>query len=54
VIAAGWIGEYIAEVLVGTWKLSYSLPLQVTDARVTIDHDRITEPRGDPRRGPCS
>ena len=32
VITAGWIGEYIAEVTVGTWTLSYSLPLQLTDA----------------------
>jgi hypothetical integral membrane protein (TIGR02206 family) len=32
VIAAGWAGEYIAEVIVGTWSLGYSLPLQLTDA----------------------
>ena len=31
-ITVGWIGEYIAEVTVGTWTLSYSLPLQLTDA----------------------
>ncbi|MBV8999465.1 MAG: YwaF family protein, partial [Solirubrobacterales bacterium] len=32
VIIAGWAGEYIAEVIVGTWRLGYSLPLQLTDA----------------------
>ena len=32
VIIAGWAGEYIAEVIVGTWSLGYSLPLQLTDA----------------------
>jgi uncharacterized membrane protein YwaF len=32
VILAGWAGEYIAEVIVGTWSLGYSLPLQLTDA----------------------
>jgi hypothetical integral membrane protein (TIGR02206 family) len=32
VIVAGWVGEYIAEVIVGTWSLGYSLPLQLTDA----------------------
>jgi len=31
-IFAGWLGEYIAEVVVGTWTLRYSLPLQLTDA----------------------
>ncbi len=31
-IIAGWAGEYIAEVIVGTWSLGYSLPLQLTDA----------------------
>lgn len=32
VIVAGWVGEYIAEASVGTWRLDYSLPLQLTDA----------------------
>lgn len=27
-----WIGEYVAEVIVGTWTVQYSLPLQLTDA----------------------
>ena len=31
-ILAGWIGEYVAEVIVGTWSIPYSLPLQLTDA----------------------
>src|SRR5947209_7027956 len=31
-ILAGWAGEYAAEVVVGTWSLQYSLPLQLTDA----------------------
>lgn len=32
VIVAGWASEYVAEVIVGTWSLDYSLPLQLTDA----------------------
>ena len=32
VILAGWAGEYVADVVDGTWTLSYSLPLQLTDA----------------------
>ncbi|HUO70092.1 MAG TPA: TIGR02206 family membrane protein [Solirubrobacteraceae bacterium] len=32
VILAGWAGEYVAEIIVGTWSLRYSLPLQLTDA----------------------
>jgi hypothetical integral membrane protein (TIGR02206 family) len=31
-IFAGWAGEYIAEIVLGTWTLQYSLPLQLTDA----------------------
>jgi hypothetical integral membrane protein (TIGR02206 family) len=31
-IFAGWAGEYAAEVVLGTWSLQYSLPLQLTDA----------------------
>ena len=31
-IFAGWAGEYVAEVIVGTWSVQYSLPLQLTDA----------------------
>jgi hypothetical integral membrane protein (TIGR02206 family) len=31
-VLAGWVGEYVAEVVVGTWTLSYSMPLQLTDA----------------------
>jgi hypothetical integral membrane protein (TIGR02206 family) len=31
-ILAGWLGEYVADVVVGTWTLEYSLPLQLTDA----------------------
>jgi hypothetical integral membrane protein (TIGR02206 family) len=31
-ILVGWVGEYIAEAVVGTWTLRYSLPLQLTDA----------------------
>ena len=30
-VLAGWVGEYVAEVVVGTWSLDYSLPLQLTD-----------------------
>jgi len=32
VIIAGWSGEYIAEVVQGSWRLRYGLPLQLTDA----------------------
>ena len=31
-IFAGWAGEYVADVVVGTWSTRYSLPLQLTDA----------------------
>ena len=31
-ILAGWVGEYVGEVVVGTWTLQFSLPLQLTDA----------------------
>ena len=32
VVFAGWLGEYAAEVILGTWTVKYSLPLQLTDA----------------------
>jgi hypothetical integral membrane protein (TIGR02206 family) len=32
VIFAGWAGEYVADVILGTWSVQYSLPLQLTDA----------------------
>jgi hypothetical integral membrane protein (TIGR02206 family) len=31
-ILAGWIGEYVADVVLGTWAVQYDLPLQLTDA----------------------
>lgn len=31
-IVAGWAGEYLADVLNGTWSVKYDLPLQLTDA----------------------
>jgi hypothetical integral membrane protein (TIGR02206 family) len=31
-IFAGWAGEYLADVVRGTWTLQYDLPLQLTDA----------------------
>ncbi len=31
-ILAGWLGEYVADVIDGTWTIKYSLPLQLTDA----------------------
>jgi hypothetical integral membrane protein (TIGR02206 family) len=31
-ILAGWIGEYVADVVLGTWTAQYDLPLQLTDA----------------------
>ena len=32
VIIAGWVGEYVAEIVDGSWRLRHSLPLQLTDA----------------------
>jgi hypothetical integral membrane protein (TIGR02206 family) len=31
-ILAGWIGEYVADVVNGIWTVKYDLPLQLTDA----------------------
>jgi hypothetical integral membrane protein (TIGR02206 family) len=31
-IAAGWVGEYIVDLVNGTWTVKYDLPLQLTDA----------------------
>jgi hypothetical integral membrane protein (TIGR02206 family) len=31
-IAAGWAGEYLADIVNGTWSIRYDLPLQLTDA----------------------
>jgi hypothetical integral membrane protein (TIGR02206 family) len=31
-IFAAWAGEYVADVIVGTWSVQYTLPLQLTDA----------------------
>ncbi len=31
-VLAGWIGEYVADVVLGTWSVKYDLPLQLTDA----------------------
>ena len=31
-ILAAWIGEYVGDVVLGTWTVQYSLPLQLTDA----------------------
>jgi hypothetical integral membrane protein (TIGR02206 family) len=31
-ILAGWVGEYIADVVEGTYDVQYTLPLQLTDA----------------------
>ena len=31
-IFAGWAGEYLADVVLGTWSTRYDLPLQLTDA----------------------
>ena len=32
VIFAGWAGEYVADIVLGTWTVRYTLPLQLTDA----------------------
>jgi hypothetical integral membrane protein (TIGR02206 family) len=31
-ILAGWVGEYVADGVEGTWSAQYGLPLQLTDA----------------------
>jgi len=31
-IFAGWAGEYVADAILGTWSVKYTLPLQLTDA----------------------
>lgn len=31
-IFAGWVGEYVADAVLGTWSVKYTLPLQLTDA----------------------
>jgi len=31
VILAGWVGEYVADVVLGIWTVRYDLPLQLTD-----------------------
>jgi hypothetical integral membrane protein (TIGR02206 family) len=35
-ILAGWIGEYVADVILGTWSTQYALPLQLTDATSAV------------------
>jgi hypothetical integral membrane protein (TIGR02206 family) len=30
-IFAGWAGEYVADAILGTWSVKYTLPLQLTD-----------------------
>ena len=30
-IAAGWLGEYVYDVVMGTWSIRFTLPLQLTD-----------------------
>jgi hypothetical integral membrane protein (TIGR02206 family) len=32
IIFAAWAGEYVADVVLGTWSVQYTLPLQLTDA----------------------
>jgi len=32
VIFAAWAGEYLADVILGTWSVQFTLPLQLTDA----------------------
>jgi hypothetical integral membrane protein (TIGR02206 family) len=32
VIFVAWAGEYVADVVLGTWTIQYDLPLQLTDA----------------------
>jgi hypothetical integral membrane protein (TIGR02206 family) len=32
IVALGWLGEYVADVVQGIWTIRYSLPLQLTDA----------------------
>jgi hypothetical integral membrane protein (TIGR02206 family) len=32
IILAGWIGEYVADAVLGVWSVKYTLPFQLTDA----------------------
>ena len=32
IILAGWMGEYVADAVLGIWSAKYTLPLQLTDA----------------------
>ena len=36
VILAAWIGEYVADAVLGTWAVRYTLPLQLTDAVAAV------------------
>jgi hypothetical integral membrane protein (TIGR02206 family) len=31
-IFSAWVGEYVADAILGTWSVKYTLPLQLTDA----------------------
>jgi hypothetical integral membrane protein (TIGR02206 family) len=45
-IAAGWIGEYVADVILGTWSVQYTLPLQLTDAVSAVSIAALLTRRG--------
>jgi hypothetical integral membrane protein (TIGR02206 family) len=32
IVLAGWVGEYVADAVLGIWSFKYNLPLQLTDA----------------------
>jgi hypothetical integral membrane protein (TIGR02206 family) len=32
VVFSGWAGEYVADAILGTWSVQFTLPLQLTDA----------------------
>jgi len=46
VIVAGWAGEYVADVVLGTWSVTYDLPLQLTDAVSVVSALALWTTRG--------
>jgi len=44
-VLAGWIGEYVADAVLGTWSATYDLPLQLTDAVSLVTILALWRPR---------
>jgi hypothetical integral membrane protein (TIGR02206 family) len=45
VILGAWIGEYVADAVLGTWTAKYDLPLQLTDAVSAVAIVALLRPR---------